>query len=280
MTTLQNRGGLNARRPKVSVHMPAYNHEAYIAEAIESVLSQKTDFRFELVIGEDCSTDGTRAVARGYARQHPEQILLLEHSHNLGIWENDQSILRACRGEYIAWLEGDDYWCSDTKLQRQVDLLDRHADMSACFHRAGSVSEKPLPVTWRNGPADSKPVYTLDDLLEQGHFVPSCTAVFRRALARPPMVWTRQTSFLEVTYFAHFAKHGVIGFLDEKLAKFRYHDRGVYGTATRAEHLRRAIEAHRLVGRHLGLEARSSYARGLARMREELAETLAAAAET
>ena len=82
----------------------------------------------------------------------------------------------------------------------------------------------------------------------------------------------RQTSFLEVTYFAHFAKHGVIGFLDEKLAIFRYHDRGVYGCATRTEHLRQAIDAHRLVGWHLDLEARPSYARGLARMENELAE--------
>jgi glycosyltransferase involved in cell wall biosynthesis len=265
-------GSLKGLPPKVSVHMPAYNHEAYLAEAIESVLSQKTDFSYELVIGEDCSTDDTRAVARDYARRYPEHIVLLEHPHNLGIWENDQSIIRACRGKYIAWLEGDDYWCSDSKLQRQVDLLDSHPDMSACFHRAGSVSDKPLPVTWRNGPADSKAIYTLDDLLEQGHFVPSCTAVFRGALARPAMIWTDQTDFLEVTYFAHFAKHGVIGFFDEELAMFRYHDRGVYGTATRAEHLRRAIAAHRLVGRHLDLEARPSYARGLARMEDDLAK--------
>lgn len=220
------------------------------------------------------------AVVRNYARRHPKHIRLLEHPHNLGIWENDQSIIRACRGEYIAWLEGDDYWCSDTKLQRQIDLLDRNRDMSACFHRAGSVSDRPLPTTWRSGPADAKAIYTLDDLLEQGHFVPSCTAVFRSALARPPMTWTRQILFLEVTYFAHFAKHGVIGFFDEKLAMFRYHDRGIYGTASPAEHWRRAIEAHRLVGRHLDLEARPSYARGLARMQAQLAEALAAAPET
>ena len=260
--------------------MPAYNHEAYIAEAIESVLVQKTDFKFELVIGEDCSTDNTRAVAENYARRYPEYIVLLEHPRNLGIWENDQSIIRACRGEYIAWLEGDDYWCSDTKLQRQIDLLDSRPDMSACFHRAKPLSDKPLPITWRNGPADSKPVYTLDDLLEQGHFVPSCTAVFRGALARTPMIWTRQTSFLEVTYFAHFAKHGLIGFFDEELAVFRYHDRGVYGVTTQMEHLRRRIEAHKLVGRHLGLDFRLSYAHGLARMQDEMVEASAAASKT
>jgi Glycosyl transferase family 2 len=211
-------------------------------------------------------------VARGYARRYPDNIILLEHPRNIGIWENDQSIIRACRGEYIAWLEGDDYWCADTKLQRQVDLLDSRPDMSACFHRAGSVSDKPLPSTWRNGPVDSKGIYTLDDLLEQGHFVPSCTAVFRSALARSPMIWTRQTSFLEVTYFAHFANHGVIGFFDETLAMFRYHEGGVYGTATRVEHLRRAIEAHELVGHHLNLKSRSSYAHGLAKMQDELSK--------
>lgn len=277
MPCLQSHGGPPDRRPKVSVHMPAYNHEPYIAEAIESALAQKTNFPFEIVIGEDCSTDGTRAVAREYARRYPNQVVLLENAKNLGIWENDQKVLRACRGEYIAWLESDDYWCSDTKLQRQVDLLDSQPDLSACFHRAKAVPDTGLPETWRGGPADSKPLYTLDDLLEQGHFVPSCTAVFRTALARPPLTWTRQTLFLEVTYFARFATHGPIGFIDEALAVFRHHGNGIYSTATRIEHWVRAIEAHILVGRHLGVEHRESYARGLARMRREQAKAIAAA---
>lgn len=258
-----------SKTPRVSVHMPAYNHGPYLAEAIESVLAQQTGFAIELVIGEDCSTDNTREVALRYAARYPGIVKVLAHPVNLGIWENNEAIIAACRGEYIAWLEGDDFWISETKLQRQAGMLDANPGLSACFCRARPLSDGPLPASWKGGPAGSKPVYSLDDLLEQGHFVPSCTAMFRSSLARPPMPWTKGTSFLEVTYFAHFASQGDIGFIDEELAVFRYHPRGVYGTAGRAEHLRRAIEAQELAATHLGFASRPSHRKGIARMRAE-----------
>src|SRR5437773_360515 len=97
---------------KVSVHMPAYNHGQYIRQAIDSALGQVTGFAFEIVIGEDCSTDNTRVVALDYAQRYPGKVRVLEHERNLGIWDNDQAIISACRGEYIAWLESDDFWTS------------------------------------------------------------------------------------------------------------------------------------------------------------------------
>src|SRR5687767_7690 len=118
---------------KVSVHMPAFNHGPYIAQALESVLAQQVPFDYEIVVGEDCSTDDTRAIAVDYARRFPDRIQLLLHERNLGIFENDQRILAACRGEYIAWLESDDYWTSPVKLHKQVALLDAHTEFSAVF---------------------------------------------------------------------------------------------------------------------------------------------------
>ena len=95
---------------KVSVCMITYNHERFIAQAIESVLMQETDFRVELVIGEDCSTDGTRAIVREFGERFPERIRLLLPEHNLGMMPNFVATLSACRGQYVALLEGDDYW--------------------------------------------------------------------------------------------------------------------------------------------------------------------------
>ena len=253
---------------KVSVHMPAYNHAPYIAEALDSVLAQKTDFAFEIVIGEDCSTDDTRAVALEYARRHPEIIRLLLHEKNLGIFDNDQAILRACRGQYIAWLESDDYWTAPDKLRAQVDFLDRHPDHSAVFHWAGHVGE--APPTWRRGPSEVKPYYTVDDLLLHGHFVPSCTAVFRSELTRPAAEWTRQTPFLETTYLARFALSGKIGFLDREMAVFRSHRQGIYGKSSDVQNVQAAIHAHRLLGKHFQLSGRPAYRRGLAGMYREL----------
>ena len=255
---------------RVSVHMPAYNHERYIAQALDSALMQRTNFDFEIVIGEDCSTDNTRAVAIEYAERYPQKIRLLAHDKNLGIWENDQAIIRACRGEYIAWLESDDYWSSADKLQKQVDFLDRNTDCSACFHWARRLSDSAKPITWKNGPPDIKPFYSLDDLLENGHFIPSCTALFRSDLIREPLDWTRHTPFLETTYFVRFALSGKLGFLDEEMAVFRYHSEGIYGKATNAQNIQAAINAHLLVGQHFNLDGRESYQRGLARMQHNL----------
>jgi glycosyltransferase involved in cell wall biosynthesis len=252
---------------KVSVHMPAYNHGPYIAQAVESVLAQDVDFDYEIVIADDASTDHTPAVARDYARRFPDKVRLILNERNLGIYEKDQVVLRACRGQYIAWLESDDYWTAADKLRKQVDLLDRNADHSACFHRAGRIGAK-QPVCWQPGPPQSRAAYAIDDLLEMGHFIPSCTVLFRSELARTPAPWTRETPFLEATYCARFALAGKIGFIDEEMAVYRFHDRGIYGQATEVQQLENATRAHELIGEHLNLGDRPSYHRGLARLKE------------
>ena len=126
---------------KVSVAMITYNHERFIAQAIESVLMQQTDFAVELVIGEDCSTDGTREIVRAYGERYPERVHPLLHEHNLGLkgHNNFVATLKACRGQYIALLEGDDYWTDPHKLQKQVDFLDGHPEYVGCFHNAMEV---------------------------------------------------------------------------------------------------------------------------------------------
>jgi glycosyltransferase involved in cell wall biosynthesis len=255
--------------------MPAYNHGQYIGQAIDSALAQVTDFAFEIVIGEDCSTDNTRAVAIDYARQYSGKVRVLAHEKNLGIWGNDQAIIRACRGEYIAWLESDDFWTSPNKLQTQVDFLDARPDYSACFHWAACLTDSNRPTTWRPGPPQVKPFYTVDDLLEHGHFAPSCTAVFRADLVRKPVDWTREIPFLERTYFARFALAGKIGFLDEEMATFRYHRDGVYAKASNIENIQSAIHVHRLLGEHFALTGRDAYHSGLARLQRELLQEYA-----
>src|ERR1700676_449892 len=109
---------------KLSVMMITYNHERYIAQAIESILAQKVNFDYELVIGEDCSTDGTRAVILDFHRRYPSRIVPLLRERNLGGPRNFLGTLAACRGKYLALLEGDDYWICTDKLQRQVDFLE------------------------------------------------------------------------------------------------------------------------------------------------------------
>ena len=112
----------------VSVHMITYNHEPYIFQAIEGVLTQETDFPIELIIGEDCSTDRTREIVLDYQRKYPEIIRVIISDKNVGMHNNSRRTDKACRGKYIAFCEGDDYWTDPLKLQKQVDFLEKHSD--------------------------------------------------------------------------------------------------------------------------------------------------------
>ena len=136
-------GKYSNHSPLVSVCIITYNHEAYIAQAIESVLSQKTDFPFEIIIGEDDSSDNTRNIVTRYREQYPDKIRLLLNSrsnviyvngHATGRWNFIQTLSNSV-GKYIAFLEGDDYWTDPLKLQSQVDFLEANPEYVLCGHR-------------------------------------------------------------------------------------------------------------------------------------------------
>jgi glycosyltransferase involved in cell wall biosynthesis len=120
-------------KPLVSVSIVTYNQEQYIKQTLDSVLAQVTNFPFEIVIGEDASTDQTRHICQMYADKHPDVIRVLDTPHNLGSVPNFMRTLKATRGKYIALLDGDDYWIDPQKLQKQVDLFEKDDKMSLCF---------------------------------------------------------------------------------------------------------------------------------------------------
>lgn len=121
-----------AIQPLVSVIMLAYRHERFIAQAIESVVSQVCDFPFELIIAEDCSPDTTLEIALDYQRRYPNIIRVLTWDQNVGMHANSRRRLSTMRGKYMAHCEGDDYWNHPRKLQMQVDLFSANPDMVAC----------------------------------------------------------------------------------------------------------------------------------------------------
>lgn len=120
---------------KVSVLMPTYNHEPYIAQSIESFLEQECDFDTELLIGNDASTDKTLEIAQQFADNYPDKIKLIDHKTNLGLLRNYKSLITIARGEYFAILESDDYWTDQLKLQKQVDFLDQHPSYGMSYTR-------------------------------------------------------------------------------------------------------------------------------------------------
>ena len=138
--------------PLVSIEIITYNHAPFIRQCIEGVLMQKTTFPYELVIGEDCSTDGTREIVLDYAQKYPEIIRVITSESNVGAFENEKRAYFACRGKYIAICEGDDYWTDPDKLQKQVDFLEEHPDYSMCCHASKIIVEnkkaKPKLCAW------------------------------------------------------------------------------------------------------------------------------------
>ncbi len=217
-------------QPKVSVLMITYNHEPFIAQAIASVLMQQTSFPYELVIGEDCSTDGTRAIVEQFQRQYPNHIRLLLHPQNVGMFENFRQTYAACQGEYIALLEGDDYWADHHKLQQQIDFLDAHPTYAICFHQAyyrdDIVSDTP-PIYVKISPPETTPDPLPWDELFFANIIPTCSVVFRRNIRTFPE-WFRHLRFID--WFLHLfnAEHGAIHFIPKPMSVYRIHTGGVW----------------------------------------------------
>lgn len=151
----------------VSVVMLTYFHEDYIAQALDSVLSQETTLRYEIIIGDDASGDRTPDIIREYAARCPDIIRPVLRTKNLGANRNGWDAGRRARGKYIAYLEGDDYWLDPRKLQKQWEFLEVHPEYSACCGKCLIVDENGQPDYTRTPQfAWSKKVFTLEDLVD------------------------------------------------------------------------------------------------------------------
>ncbi|MCR5507651.1 MAG: glycosyltransferase [Lachnospiraceae bacterium] len=133
---------------KLSVIFITYNHEKYVEEALRSVCEQETDFAYEVVVGEDCSTDSTREILRKVAAEYPDKVRLLFRDKNFGRPTlNVYNTTMECRGEYLAYLEGDDRWTDKHKLSKQVTFLEEHPEYIACMHDCVMIGEDGSEIT-------------------------------------------------------------------------------------------------------------------------------------
>lgn len=230
------------QRPTVSVCCITYNHEQYIAQAIESVLMQQTDFEVELVIGEDCSTDSTRALAKQYEGRYPRRVRVLTPSSNLGIMPNLMTTMSACTGEYIALLEGDDYWTDVTKLQRQVDALRANPNHSFCFHDAESFVDGDLGIAWTYSgrfahilPAIGSPPqsYTQLDLARWGWFIPTASMLCRaNSFSWPLPDWLAGVHSGDFTLQLLSTRYGPALYLPRMMSRYRLHPTSITSTTS------------------------------------------------
>lgn len=139
------------QKPFVSVKTITYNHEKYIAQCIEGIMMQKTNFSFEYIIGEDCSTDNTMKIIQEYAAKYPDVIRIISSEKNVGAAENDHRTDLVCQGKYVAFCEGDDFWTDPNKLQKQVDFLEANPDYGMIHSSFSCLSnDKLIEHVWKN----------------------------------------------------------------------------------------------------------------------------------
>ena len=200
--------------------MVTYNHEKFIARAIQSVLDQEYDKPIELIIGDDASTDNTPQIIESIAKKYPGKINPVLRSKNIGGNRNYIDCFKKCRGTYIAVCEGDDYWTDPLKVKKQVDFLNANPSYSICFTNTEyldqSTGEKKLVVT------SKQRTRTITDLFK-GNFIATQTVMYRNVgLDIPP-------DFVELKvgdwplHILH-AQFGQIGHLEESTAVYRIHE--------------------------------------------------------
>ena len=125
----------------LSVCIRSFNQKRFICQALDSVLEQKTMFPFEIIVSDDCSTDGTREILLEYQQHYPERIRLILGESNVGGPCNLRRVIEASTAKYITCLDGDDYYIDKYKLQKQVEFLEENDRYSACFHNVMDVNE-------------------------------------------------------------------------------------------------------------------------------------------
>ncbi|CAG1066547.1 hypothetical protein BAC1_02166 [uncultured bacterium] len=210
---------------KLSVLIITFNHERYIAQALDSVLSQQTSFDFEIVIGDDCSTDGTRAIISEYQKRYPEKIRLLPAEKNLGPTRNFIKTYKACKGQYVALLEGDDFWTSGVKLQKQADFLDAHERFVLCFTNSSVVNEDGKVTKESRLEEDRKRDLAQKDIVS-GLVPPTNTVVFRNNVVNgiPDVFYTASNG--DILFFSMLTEYGDAGYIDEAAGAYRVHGGG------------------------------------------------------
>ena len=212
----------------VSVSCITFNHAPYIRGCLDGFLMQKTSFVFEILIHDDCSTDGTREIIEEYSKKYPDIIFPIfqtENQYSKGVRGMMARFnFPRCRGKYIALCEGDDYWTDPYKLQKQVDFLEANPDYVGCFHKIKTLLGENLVedkgIEQRFERVVDKNIITRLDLLEQGNFIHTCSFMFRNE----PIVLSnemRMSPVGDIMLFLELAKIGYLKRIDEYMAVYR-----------------------------------------------------------
>lgn len=232
---------IDDKLPLVSILCDTYNHEKYIAQALDGFIMQKTNFPFEIIVHDDASTDRTAQIIKEYEIKYPDLIMAIYQTVNqysqedVNIWA-DITFPKA-RGKYIALCEGDDYWTDPYKLQRQVNFLEANSDFSLCFHKVKIKAENKLIKDYLT--KVPKEVSIINDLAKRGNYIHTCSVVFKnpKKYEVPPDIVTG-----DYALYLLITKDGSkIKYFNEVMSVYRMHKLGVWSFHDKVDKVKKEI---------------------------------------
>jgi glycosyltransferase involved in cell wall biosynthesis len=237
--------------PVLSVLIPTYNHAGHIAQAIQGALEQEAPFPIEILVGDDCSTDGTTEIVREFERDFPGRVRVFVPDTNQGGTANFNRLYRAARGEFIAQLEGDDYWIDPKKLEKQVALLRERPELALCFHK--------VRIDYEDGSGRASEISNLNDpetsdlsRITRFNYICTASSVFRNRLIDGLPDWVNPLPLGDWPLFVLLAEHGDIGMIDEVMAVYRIHSGSTWGSKPEQYRLIQTVRVAEICREHLG----------------------------
>ncbi len=224
-------------KPIVSIFCMVYNHEPFLQKCLDGFMMQKCKFDFEIVLGEDCSTDNSRNLILNFAKMYPGKFKLILHKYNVGANANQKLVFENCKGKYIAMCEGDDYWTDPLKLQKQVDFLEMHHHYSMVAHKVFIDVNGHL-----NKFIYGHQEFSLENILHHGPLVHTASILFRNVLSENDLDLLTKVTLGDWMLVLLLSKHGKIKLLEDYMAAYRIHENGVYAPLSIENKVKKNIE--------------------------------------
>jgi glycosyltransferase involved in cell wall biosynthesis len=229
-------------RPLVSICIITYNHERFIGQCIEGVMSQIINFDIEIIVGDDFSKDNTAGILREMELRYPGKIKPIYHLANVGGVNNAYiHCFPKLSGKYVAICEGDDFWTDPYKLQKQVDFLEKNPEFSFCFHRVNNVDDQSKVIASQS-PLEEPIYYNANDIFHIS--IPTLSVVFRRSFDIIPNEILKVQS-CDTFLFGLLARHGKAADLGFIAASYRTHAGGVYSSQKLIDQVKQQIDTRK-----------------------------------
>lgn len=223
----------------VSICCLAYNHKKYIRQALDSILMQKTNFKFEILINDDCSTDGTTEIIKEYEEKYPDIIKPLYHTENQYSKSYRQGNMMSITfnfprvsGKYTAMCEGDDFWTDEYKLQKQFDLMEAHPECAFCAHtvrctnESGAAIKQVIPSRATVEPGMHSSENAVDSICRLPYMFQTTSYFFRSEFLKEMVEDTPEffeySSSMDVLFMLYFASKGSVYYIDEEMSCYRH----------------------------------------------------------